>query len=524
MTGPEPDAGPRPLADLYLRLSDLRSEEQLEGREARLRAEADRLRWDVHEPVIIENDLTPGSNGNGRSRPASAFKRRKIKLPNGRVELRTVRPGFRDRLLADLEDRVVQAALVEDLDRLLRQPRDGEDLLDAVELSGATVRSLSGSVTLTNGGTDTERMVARIMAATANKASADTARRVAEGRRRYAGQSYGGGKRPYGFEPDPDAPDYHKTLIIKPDEAKVIRQAAADILEKGISLKAIAAGLRKDGVPTVTGAAWTASTLRDVLLKPANAGLTARPSARPGQRRQSRPSDDDLIDALWPHILDPDLWKDLRAKLTDPARKTSPGNEPRWLVSKIARCGCGSTVRVNGVARGRAAYVCDAGGHLKRAAARVDELIERWMIWRLTQPDAGELLLPPPAPGGADPAALRAELRDLRKRRKEQMQMHSRKLITAADLAVGMREITDLTGKIEVQLAATRRADPLKEFRDRPADVVWDSLPVARKRAVIRLLADIEFVPVAPGGPKFNENSVRVAWKVLRAAWSQVLG
>ena len=43
--------------------------------------------------------------------------------------------------------------------------------------------------------------------------------------------------------------------------------------------------------------------------------------------------------------------------------------------------------------------------------------------------------------------------------------------------------------------------------------MVWDSLPVARKRAVIRLLADIKFVPVAPSGPKFNEDSVRVTWK-----------
>ena len=43
------------------------------------------------------------------------------------------------------------------------------------------------------------------MAAVAAKSSADTARRVKELRQRHAGKSYGGGKRPYGFEPDPDA-------------------------------------------------------------------------------------------------------------------------------------------------------------------------------------------------------------------------------------------------------------------------------------------------------------------------------
>jgi len=43
--------------------------------------------------------------------------------------------------------------------------------------------------------------------------------------------------------------------------------------------------------------------------------------------------------------------------------------------------------------------------------------------------------------------------------------------------------------------------------------VVWDALPVARKRAVIRLLADITFAPVAPSGPVFNPDSVRITWK-----------
>jgi DNA invertase Pin-like site-specific DNA recombinase len=496
----------RPLAWLYLRLSDLRHEEQLEGREDKLRAEAARLDWDVYD-VIVENDLTPAAaNGNGRSRPASAFKRRKIRLPNGQVALRTVRPGFRS-VLDGLTDPgcPASAVLAEDLDRLLRQPRDGEDLIDAVELSGATVRSLTGSVNLTRGGTSDEQFMARIMASVASKSSADTARRVAAGRERHAGKSYQGGKRPFGFRHDPKAPQHRKTLVIVEDEARVIRDAAQNILRDGpgaLSLKAITADLRRAGVPTVTGAAWTPSTLRDVLLKPAVAGLAVDPATR------------ELIDAPWPAILDRDVWKDLRDKLTDPSRKTSPGNEPRWLVSKTARCPqCGSTVRVNGVRQGRAAYVCDQGGHLKRAAAKVDEVVEGRMIWRLSQPDAGTLLAPPPLPGDADAAVLRAELRDLARRRREQVDLHSAGIITRADLVRGMHDIEDRTAQVKARLAQARRDDPLAEFRGRPADVVWDSLPVARKRAVIRLLADITFAPVAPSGPVFNRASVVITWK-----------
>jgi hypothetical protein len=353
--------------------------------------------------------------------------------------------------------------------------------------------------------------MARIMANVASKASADTARRVAAGRERHAGKSYQGGKRPFGFRHDPKAPDHRKTLIIVEDEARVIRDAARNILRDGpdaLSLKAITADLRKAQVPTVTGAAWTPSTLRDVLLKPAVAGLAVHPVT------------DELIDAPWPAILDRDVWQALTDKLTDPARTTSPGNEPRWLVSKTATCPkCGSTVRVNGVRKGRAAYVCDQGGHLKRAAAKVDAVVEGKIIWRLSQPDAAGLLAPPPLPGGTDPAVLRAELRDLARRRREQISLHSAGIITRAELTIGMHDIEDRTAQAKARLTQARRDDPLAEFRGRPADVVWDSLSVARKRAVIRLLAEeVTFAPVPPSGPVFNQDSVVVRFREWPAA------
>src|SRR5215472_17581529 len=82
-----------PTCDLYLRLSDLRVEEDFDKRKAKLAAFASVLGWTVFR-VIVENDLTPARNG--KVRMASAFKRRRIKTPSGRVELRVVRPGFRE--------------------------------------------------------------------------------------------------------------------------------------------------------------------------------------------------------------------------------------------------------------------------------------------------------------------------------------------------------------------------------------------------------------------------------------------
>jgi DNA invertase Pin-like site-specific DNA recombinase len=380
-------------ADVYLRLSDLRNEGALAGRETTMREWAARLGVRVAE-VIIENDMTPGADG--KLRPASAFKRRKIRLPNGEVALRTVRPGFR-RLLARLGETGsgVTMVLVEDLDRLLRQPRDGEDLLDAVELAGATVRSLSGSVTLTDGGTPDERFIARMMANVASKASADTSRRVKAARERLRGQSYHGGLRPFGFEHDPKAAKYRKTLVVVEAEAEVCREAAADVLDRGLSLRAVAAALRAADVPTVTGAAWTSLLVRAVLLKPAVAGLV--PDGAGG-----------LTAAPWEPIIPVARWERLRDKLTDPKRYTAPGgNAPKWLVSVFAECGiCGAPVSAGSGAKTSRAYRADCGhvrrvvgdsGQLTGAPRGVDEFIAQLIVRRLGMADAAGLLRPAPA-------------------------------------------------------------------------------------------------------------------------------
>ena len=202
---------------------------------------------------------------------------------------------------------------------------------------GGHARSLSGSLTLTDGGSSDQLAMARVMVTMAAKSSADTARRVTAGRERWAGRSYQGGKRPYGYRPDPDAPEHRKTLIIVPAEAEVIRAAAGDILKRGISLKAIARDLRDRREPTVTGTQWTASTLRDILAKPAVAGIAVHTrivkDEETGQERKVTSEHP----GAWPAILKLKQWEQLR-HLFD-SRKTGTSPEPRWLVSGYATWG-----------------------------------------------------------------------------------------------------------------------------------------------------------------------------------------
>jgi site-specific DNA recombinase len=53
----------------------------------------------------------------------SAYKKRRIRLPNGRSVWRVYRPEFR-RMLADYEDGKIEGIIFYDIDRLARQPRD----------------------------------------------------------------------------------------------------------------------------------------------------------------------------------------------------------------------------------------------------------------------------------------------------------------------------------------------------------------------------------------------------------------
>lgn len=487
----------------YLRLSDYRTEGALNGRAEVLHERAADLGWRLVE-VVVENDLAAGADSEN-PRGASAFKRRKVLLPDGTMGLRTFRPGFRQ-LLGAMQSGRVRGVLAEDLDRLLRQPRDGEDLLDGAELWGVTVRSLSGSVTLTNGGTPDERFVARIMAANANKASADTGRRVSAARDRLAGQSWQGGRRPYGYRPDPDAPKWHKTLLIVPEEEAVLLWAADHLLTGG-SLKWLARDLRERGVPTVTGAPWSTSALRDALLKPAIVALAVRNGVVVGP-------------APWKPILatadgEPDMetYERLKTLLSDPARRTNAGrsNEPRWLVSGIAVCGvCKKPVRVGGAGRGRSpAYVGKECGHIRRVAADVDAVVAEVAVSYLERSENLVRLRPPERPG-TDTRALRAELEALGTRRARFRAMGAAGTVEPDDLVgilAGIRRREDV---LREQLAASSAGpDLFAAFRDAPARTVWDALKMPQRRAIVqRLFASVVINRAAKRGSAFDPDSI----------------
>ena len=509
-------------AIIYLRMSDFRHEdgmtfteraEQLRAFAAGLGIPAGRIQ------VAIENDA-----GNGEFRPASAYKRPvRVTTATGLVTMRTRRPVFA-RVLLDLQTGKAGVLICDDVSRIARDERDALDLIDACELGRATAFSPSedsadgiGSLRITRGGTREEIRSFRERARAAHDYSADISDKVQRGRKRWAGKSYWGGRRPYGRMADPAAPKHAKRLITVPEEAKVLQDAVTDVLDRGISLRAVAADLRQRGIRTVTGKPFSAVSLRDAMLAAHVAGIAVCNGAR--------------YDASWLEpIIEPDRWERLADMLTDPSRRTNTGNAnaPRWLVTGHARCGiCDdgtTTMHVSGLGgygkeRG-SAYRCDKLSHCAEPALLVDQAMSKLMIARLGRDDIADLL-PAPAPRpDVDVKALRAESRKLHAKRDDLARLLSEDILTEAGVRQERKRIDARLAEIGTELADATQIDLLPELRVPGADParVWKELSLARQREIVRMLCDVTLFPNRTRKPFNPELHMRIDWHGNSAA------
>lgn len=492
-------------AILYLRLSDLRDIDLDDDgigktfgpREEKLREFAKMLGWNVVR-VIVENDFNRSRSG--KSRGVSAFKRRVVLQADGTKTFRVWRPGFRE-VLDMFESGQANALIAEDLDRTMRDPRDLEDFIDVAEKYRVNARSLAGSLTFTNGGTDAEITLARFMVTIANKSSRDTSRRVADGRERKAkAGEFGGGMRPFGFESD--------GVTVRQSEAEIVDECSRRVLEIDTrwdgtkregqlqGLRMLAAELREREVPTVTGAKWSAEILRDILLRPRNAGIMVLRAEEIGA-------------APWDPIVPVDRFRAVVSLLTDPDRATAPGAPARWLGTGLYGCGVccdGTSVQVC-IGDRSPRYRCKDYAHLTRNAETLDKLTRKMIIARLSAPDAVDLI--PSAVPSVDLAALRAEAASIRQNLDEMAEDRALGLITRAQMLTATTVGQQRLKTINAELSANLLTSPLTPLIG-AADVaaVWDRQPLAAKRAVLEALFTVTILPVGRGKRVFNPESI----------------
>lgn len=480
-------------AVIYCRISEDREDEKagVTRQEEDCRTLAERLDLTVAE-VIVENDV-------------GASTRSRKPRPKYAAMLQAVERGKFGYILAYSNG------------RLTRRLRELEDLIQLHERTGVQIETVvSGKDDLS---TADGRMVARIKASVDAAEAERIGERVKRARRQKAhAGGWNGGVRPFGFEPD--------GVTIKLGEAAEIAKATEAILS-GVKLRGVVRELNQRGVPTASGkTTWTASALRDVLLRPRNAGIAVYQGKEIGK-------------TSWSAIVPEEMWRALKALLTDPSRKTNGGaHAVKWLGSGLYVCGvCEQpTLRVGTSGQHRnPAYRCltrESGfgtGHVTRTAYKLDRHVEAALTRRLMEPDAVVKLERQIASVGIDTVALGVERTAILKRMDDLAGAYAKHAITISQLTRATEDMKNRLAEIDSEMAKAAQRDPLaglavgsKDFGDQ-----WfgtkgdrsDGLDLDRRRAIIRSVLTVTVLPaVKPDGkpvrgPRFDPRSVTFDWK-----------
>lgn len=400
------------------------------------------------------------------------------------------RPQY-ERALTDLEAGRITAVLAWHTDRLHRSPTELERYIAVCEPRGVPTRTVrAGELDLS---TAAGRMTARITGAVARHESEQKGERVKRQKQQAQAQGrWTGGRRPFGFEPD--------GATVREVEAEAIRDATRRILA-GDSIRSIVREWNAAGLTTTTGTPWDATRVRQMLLRPRNAGLVGNRA-----RRVVGP-------AVWPAIVERETWQALVALLSDPSRTTHRGTSLRLLGSGLFHCWCGALVRSGGnSAAGRPRYTCTAvSSHVRRVAEPVDEMVTAVVEVRLGRPDVADLLAPTPA----DAAPLRERLDVLRARADEIATLFGDGDMTGAQFRRANERVQGEMREIEAELGRQHTGTALAGIADADDPVAaFREASIERRRAVVDLLVTVSLSRGTPGrnssGAYFDPDSVEI--------------
>jgi DNA invertase Pin-like site-specific DNA recombinase len=486
-------------AAIYARISDDRegTERGVQQQEEDCRERAEREGFEV-VGLYVDNDISASTKS------------------------RKPRPEYA-RLIADAQAGRFTVVLAYSNSRLTRRPRELEDLIDHHAKYGTRFLTVvSGDDDLsTAGGRRTARIKASIDAGEAEE-TADRARR----RKKQMAELglYRGGPRPYGFERD--------GVTIRKDEAQVIRRTSKAVLS-GRSLASLARELNEAGMQAVrlkrpegstdpkareeVKVEWTYSRLRDVLVRPRNAGLLSR------GRADRDPDDFEIVGpASWKPIVSEEEWRAVRGLLTDPSRRRQDSNKTVWLGSGIYTCGrpvgddgevCGTpmtTAPYGGTEsrphEKRRLYRCTASAHLTINTDPTDEYVRGVVAELIRDPRVVASL----APADLDLAEDRDQRAVLAARLEQTERDYDADLIDARRYKAKSEKITAELHAVDARLAEGMRRsaaspvlgapDPGEAFLKAPIDV---------QRALLRSLLRVEVGP-ARKGAAWTSNRLRI--------------
>lgn len=300
-----------------------------------------------------------------------------------------VRPEYQ-RMLDDVASGLIDALVVWDIDRLTRTPRELEDVIDLADKFGLALANVGGDIDLS---TSDGRMMARIKGTLARREVEQMSKRLKRKFQEKAEKGEPHGYSPYGFRRVPTL-DAGGNIVgnigrdeVDEFEGGIIREAARRILDHE-SLRSVVMDFNERDIHGPKAIAWNSTILRQILMRPANAGL---------RQYQGKVIGKATTEAIYPEA----TYSELVALLTDPSRKSNhAGPGYKYLLSGVAICGlCGGLMRrqmgktvvskrTGNSKRQPASYNCAMCFKVRRKQDDVDALVTGVIIARLSMPDA----------------------------------------------------------------------------------------------------------------------------------------
>jgi site-specific DNA recombinase len=374
-----------------------------------------------------------------------------------------------DELLEALQGNRVQHVVAYHPDRLMRQPRDLEELLTIADERDITLHGEANQRDLSD---PDDRYFLRIEVAHACRSSDDTSRRLKDTmvERAHDGKPHTG-KRRYGYAQD--------AVTIIGREAEIVREVF-ERYAAGESVRGIANDLNARGVPTTQGKAWMKGTVLSLLDSRHVAGIRVFRGEEIGRGE-------------WPAIIGEGMWNEVRARRAVRDTPSSSARSQRfYLLRGLVTCKrCGT-----GMAGSSGVYHCNRrdrkdGARCVRAikAAVLEEFVTEAALRLLenlgsTIPEAGNVAVL----SEADQAAVREDQQELATLKV----MWDAREIKTHEYREMRRTVEARIDRIQAKTVVRPTAEILRGVTGPRARVAWQSLVdsgnCARMNAILRFL------------------------------------
>ncbi len=292
---------------------------------------------------------------------------------------------------------------------------------------------------------------------------------------------------PYGYERVivGERPTRHGAKPVKEQRPHPVHAAVvAEIFERvarNDPIKTVVDDLNQRGVLAPVGEVWHRNTIRKIVFNVAYLG--------------QRSHKGEVHDGTWPELVSADLFHAAGKVLRDPKRKTAQPGRLKHLLSYVVSTPCGSVVHYMGPARGRyARYHCVADGCAAVGVAEAEEYVARLVVKRCCRKDVRELFTDDDEPAQRakdEAAALRGKLKEA-----TDSFLKPKGGISADRLAEIEQQLKPQIADAEARSVSRKAPQAMldllsaAEFGAVKVRPVWDGLPVAAQREVLRLLFD----------------------------------